>query len=97
MNINLPASQLGEYTLLNIFHAINILRSSIEVVKNGIYSEESDVWAFGMLMWQTFTLMDINKKRKKFVPCPSLMIFCPINRSVFVSTACVVWSEHVGI
>ena len=51
--------------LIYFLHAINILRSSIEVIENGVYSEGSDVWAFGMLVWQMFTLMDIDKKKEE--------------------------------
>ena len=33
-------------------------RSSPEVITDGEYSKASDVWAFGVLIWETFTLID---------------------------------------
>ena len=35
-----------------------IFRSSPEVITDGMFSKASDVWAFAVLIWEIFTLID---------------------------------------
>ena len=35
-----------------------VFRSSPEVIIDGEYSKASDMWAFGVMIWEMFTLID---------------------------------------
>ena len=37
-------------------------RSSPEIISNSEYSKASDVWAFGVLIWEVFTLIGDKEK-----------------------------------
>ena len=57
-------------------NAYVIFRSSPEVITNGEYSKASDMWAFGVMIWEMFTLIDKDLQEisdKKITPYYQLM------------------------
>ena len=47
-----------------------VFRSSPEVIIDGEYSKASDMWAFGVMIWEMFTLIDkeLDESNEEVIP-----------------------------